>query len=395
MLLITDRNCNAIWPQSDSFTDASGSATNSDEIHLLNHGDELQESLVDTTSESSGHHPDQIEVIESNDDDLQSVERLYDDLGQFIDATISAAEITAKLKEMSDAQTLHLLQKHYRPDSRYAFPAVFVNGCNRSFKYSWIEKYPWIVYSARLDGVFCIYCALFRKDRSSRGSIVNLPFTKWTRCSHVFKDHATSKPHINAITDSEIFQEHLLHTDRVVPVLLEKKMEMIRENREILSCIVEAIVFCGRQCIALRGEAEADDQSGNPGNFLAILKLMSRDNEVLNHHLKDARQKNGKYISPDIQNQLINIIGEDILQATLIDEVRQAKFYSIMADEITTHNKEQLSICLRFVDNENNVRDCLGICLCDQNYWRSLGMYTVNNIKKRRPTCRKPKRTRL
>ncbi|XP_041372811.1 52 kDa repressor of the inhibitor of the protein kinase-like [Gigantopelta aegis] len=67
------------------------------------------------------------------------------------------------------------------------------------------------------------------------------------------------------------------------------------------------------------------------------------------------RQKNGKYISPDIQNQLINIIGEDILQAKLIDEVRQANIYSIMADEVTAHNKEQLSICLRFVDNENNV----------------------------------------
>ena len=31
--------------------------------------------------------------------------------------------------------------------------------------------------------------------------------------------------------------------------------------------------------------------------------------------------------------------------------------FSIMADEVTTHNKEQLSLCLRFVDNEKNVRE--------------------------------------
>ena len=54
---------------------------------------------------------------------------------------------------------------------------------------------------------------------------------------------------------------------------------------------------------------------------------------------------------------MINIFGEDILQAKLIDEVRQAKLYSIMANEVTTHNKEQLSICLRFVDYEKNVRE--------------------------------------
>jgi len=221
---------------------------------------------------------------------------------------MSVDEINATVNKMSDAQKLHLLQNRFRPDSRYAFPSVFMNGCNRSFRYSWIEKYPWLVYSPRLDGVFCIYCALFTKDRGSRCSLVNQPFTKWTRSSHVFKDHASSKSHFNAITDSETYQECLKHGDRALPIIMEKKKEeMIRENHELLTCIVNAIVFCGRQCIALSGDAIGVDQPGNPGNFLAILKLMSRNNSILSHHLSDARQKNAKYISPDIQNQLINI----------------------------------------------------------------------------------------
>ena len=43
----------------------------------------------------------------------------------------------------------------------------------------------------------------------------------------------------------------------------------------MLKSIVRAILFCGRQCIALRGNSEQLDTPGNPGNFLSLLKLLS------------------------------------------------------------------------------------------------------------------------
>ena len=65
------------------------------------------------------------------------------------------------------------------------------------------------------------------------------------------------------------------------------------------------------------------------------------------------------YTSPDMQNQIINIIG-DCIQQTILHQVQQAQFFTIIADEITdTSNKEQLSVVLRYVDDSNNIHEDL------------------------------------
>ena len=55
-----------------------------------------------------------------------------------------------------------------------------------------------------------------------------------------------------------------------------EKAKRIAENRKILSSVIEAITYCARQCIALRGDNEDLSSPGNPGNFLALLKVMSK-----------------------------------------------------------------------------------------------------------------------
>ena len=57
-----------------------------------------------------------------------------------------------------------------------------------------------------------------------------------------------------------------------------------------------------------------------------------------------------------IQDELIDNIGKCI-QMELLDEVKEAKFYSIIADEVCdVSNKEQLSLCLRYVQ-ASSVKD--------------------------------------
>ena len=58
------------------------------------------------------------------------------------------------------------------------------------------------------------------------------------------------------------------------------------------------------------------------------------------------------YLSPKIQNETINIIGYDVLQADLVNEIKQAKFFSIPAHEVENHKVEQFPICIRFVDKK-------------------------------------------
>ncbi len=67
--------------------------------------------------------------------------------------------------------------------------------------------------------------------------------------------------------------------------------------------------------------------------------------------------RNALYTSKTIQNQLIYCIGGSI-RDKIIEEVRKAKWYSILCDEVSdVSTKEQLSIVLRFVDSSYNIRE--------------------------------------
>ena len=65
--------------------------------------------------------------------------------------------------------------------------------------------------------------------------------------------------------------------------------------------------------------------------------------------------KNATYTSPDIQNQVIDVLGDHILEKVLT-KVKKAQYFSLIADEVTdSSNKEQLGLVLRYVNVKINV----------------------------------------
>ena len=69
------------------------------------------------------------------------------------------------------------------------------------------------------------------------------------------------------------------------------KAANIQCNRAVLKSIAGGVFFCGRQCIPLRGDVKTTchdtSVSGNLGNFLALLKLLSVHDNIL-HSLLEA-----------------------------------------------------------------------------------------------------------
>ena len=89
----------------------------------------------------------------------------------------------------------------------------------------------------------------------------------------------------------------------------------------------------------MRGHRESLFQENqNPGNFLEILKLLSEENIELEQHLRNPLTKKATHKSPYIQNQIINIIGYDIIQIDLVGEIKEAKFFSILIDDVECHH---------------------------------------------------------
>ena len=139
--------------------------------------------------------------------------------------------------------------------------------------------------------------------------------------------------------------------------------DSLKERQKTYQKIVEALAriihLIGKQGIAYRGtEEKADDSdtAGNPGNFLAIVREIANYYPLLHEHVLTPLRKDVSNMSPTSQNELIEIIGKRIIQKKVIEEIEDAQYYSVLADEVTNSNNEILSICIRYANKEKQIR---------------------------------------
>ena len=277
------------------------------------------------------------------------------DIGRYINSEMTTKEVEDTVIALSRGKKYELLTQHFSPTSHYKFPGTYENGCLRSFRYEYFNR-PWLKYSPHLDAAFCVPCALFVSNRSNKQSLVTKPFRKWTRYTSVIVEHAEKSYHRDAMIAAQTFRESIENPSTTLTCVFDKEKEKrIEENRQILKAITRAVLYCGRQCIALRGHREKLTQSENPGNFLALLKVLSESDPVLEAHLKTGGRVT--YLSPQSQNEMIEVIGKHFIQKKTVEEILEAKYYSILGDEATSHNEEKLSIVIRFVDANKDIRE--------------------------------------
>ena len=206
------------------------------------------------------------------------------DLGSVIKATRSSSEINDQVCKLSDGQKYALLTGLFEPSENYIIPTNFDGGCNRSFKREWLSRYDFLVYSAKLEGGLCKYCTLFVNPdhRKKYGILVNKPFFKWRKMSEQVGGHAKSPSHLEAVAKAKLFIKKVDEPTSTLPHMFDSQISLkMKENRHILRCVAEAVIFCGKQGIAFRGHIETSSENGNPGNFQAYLRSMSKKDPLL------------------------------------------------------------------------------------------------------------------
>ena len=172
-------------------------------------------------------------------------------------------------KSLNQAEKLNIINNHFRPGEDYAFPKVFMNGCNRSFQRSWQQRYPWLVYSKECDGGFCLPCVLFA-IRESLCTLVTTPFNRWIKVSKVCGEHEKNRYHIDAMVAYDNFLTTSRNPQKNIQVQIESERgSTIKRNRQIVKSVAKCVHFCGKQCIALRGHRDDStaDQNGNRATF--------------------------------------------------------------------------------------------------------------------------------
>ena len=102
------------------------------------------------------------------------------------------------------------------------------------------------------------------------------------------------------------------------------------------------------------------DIDTSAGNFRPIIQLHLMGNSELAAHLKES-PSDATYLSQDIQNRLIALIGEKIL-SSIASEIEDASCFAVTANETTDKSiKSHLGIVVRYLKGDTSTERCIGM----------------------------------
>ncbi|CAB4003237.1 Hypothetical predicted protein [Paramuricea clavata] len=224
---------------------------------------------------------------------------------------------------------------------------------NRKFLVSWYEKFPWLEYSVSLDKAFCFVCRVFNAQTSSRSepTFIKTGFSNWKK-SEVFAKHEKSDCHKHSLQAHRHWksQKPIHHQiDEENERQESYRQQNVKKNRTVIGKIIDVVRLLGKLNLPFRGHRE-DKNSLNKGVFKEFLEHIAKSDSLIEDHLRNSAE-NAKYTSPEIQNQLIKVVGSAILDE-IIRRVKGAEMYAIIADETPDLSKtEQLAVLVRYVWN--------------------------------------------
>ncbi|KAL4112926.1 hypothetical protein QTP88_016641 [Uroleucon formosanum] len=199
-------------------------------------------------------------------------------------------------RSLTDVEKEEVLKKIWKPEPTFEFPntVIFSSKDKRSknlkFQYRWLHTFPWLAYSAKLDGAFCTFCVAFAKSRAGinsqiLGTLVRKPFQNWKHAMETFKNHVTLQYHKQSVFDADHFID---------------------------------------------------------------IKKTARGNASLKIHLESSC--NIKYTIPISQNAIIDSCNSILLNKIVV-RVNEAKCFTVLVDETADiAGLEQVSICIRYID---------------------------------------------
>ena len=168
-------------------------------------------------------------------------------------------------------------------------------------------------------------------------------FSNWKKACERLHRHQVRECHREALVKMK-----QLDAPSVSECLSSQARKEQAENREMLLKQLSTLRFLLRQGLAIRGHSEGD------GNLVQLLHLRGEDDPRFEKWFK-----RHQYMSHDIVNEMINLMGHAVLRA-LLKDIREACWFSIIADETRDiSNKEQLAIGIRWVDEKCKVQEDL------------------------------------
>ena len=167
-------------------------------------------------------------------------------------------------------------------------------------------------------------------------------FSAWKNALARFAKHKSSDTPREAVT-----KVHNVRTVNIAAAMCTKvKEQQLRRQRTLLKHLSSLRYLC-QQGITTRSHKD-----GEGSYLMQLLRMWSEHDSDLKERLRE-----GKYLSYQIINDQLKLMADAVLRQ-LLSEIRDAKFFSVIADEATdVACKEHLSIVIRWVSCEYEIHE--------------------------------------
>lgn len=284
---------------------------------------------------------------------------------------------------------------------------------DRGFNSAHLQKFPWLAYSRTENGVYCRMCCIFLSRAPSAMPPSSMLFIKsahknWKNSLRDYTAHMATDHHKRAVASHAMVSHQPRTVSTLEQTLRRQAEQVVLANRDRFLAVARPLYFIAEQGLAIRGhrgesmaeltsavrarqqatsrssshlagecaadaglalnqvattahESTANVKVTNPGNYLALLSFLAVHKydpalEEIFHPTSSLRPR-ATYHSPEAQEEIIRILAA-IVRKSLLDEIKQAPCFAILADEATdASNKQQLSLCIRFLDSKLVIRE--------------------------------------
>lgn len=220
----------------------------------------------------------------------------------------------------------------------YHFPRDHIGRCfshssyTREIRNGEKQDRRWLVYSKIKDKIFCFCCKLFITQDKNASQLATIGYNDWRNVSKMLREHEKSHKHIICMTQWMELEVRLQKNQTIDKYMQDEINKEKAHWRDVLLRIIAMVKGLAKNNLAFRGRNDKIRVDGN-GNFLGMLEAVADFDHVMKEHIRrvEEHETRNHYMSHQIQNELIEMLGNEIRQK-IIKKIHCAKYFSVILD---------------------------------------------------------------